>query len=690
MALPVIAATTAQTLTKDVDYSYEVGITEDVDSVSVSGLWLGLYYDWDDTTDTLTIAGTPRSEIADQQFVINATGPDGSVIRNVSYSVIDTPPKVQALPTYAIQAGKDINYPIILPTNVSSISVTGNLLGAYTEAADNILRGLLPAASGIRIKGTVYEDTPNTETEFTLKAGNSGGTTTLTGKIRLTTKDYGAYLIYDASQQLAWLDLYTTDHTDTIQGTVNFITTTTVTGDTETTTQSTYEIYYWVYIDSVNENVSTSCKILDTYNESYMPIYPVAGHTNYLRIYLNDNLNAQNFDLWRGNPLWFQNSYVIGSEYEWRIEFDAALGWDPGPWISETETIAAFSEPRLTRTLNETRTWQPDITMELSRYIGQGAYAFITTSGTNLSADIDIRFLGNAFSNVTLRIEDFDPTVDSATSWEFNNGDGTVTATAGMHSATTTTISERVICVNNQTADHLLVFDVSGDDGTEAGIDAARQLPSSLPIPSGVANIGNDQVAVTNQNNNRIHIFASDFTGTQTTTVVSQVKQLNFPSGWTNPRGITSIGEDTIAVVDSGRDDIGIFDISGANNTTMTLNKSFPLASTWLSLQGIAYLGNDKVAVLDNGLDDVGIFDISGTSGTTLSPEKTLSLPSGWPSPQGISAYGTDTVAIVDNNQDDIGIFDISGADGTTLSATKILSIPTTYGNVLGIALLDE
>ena len=205
-----------------------------------------------------------------------------------------------------------------------------------------------------------------------------------------------------------------------------------------------------------------------------------------------------------------------------------------------------------------------------------------------------------------------------------------------------------------------------------------------MPVSLSVSII--QRVTVASRDRDDIGIF--DISGVNDS-IATLNKTLNLPSGWGNSNGITSLDNNKVAVVDNGRDDIGIFDISGANDTDATLDKFLNLPSGWGSPSGITSLGNNKVAVVDATRDDIGIFDISGANDTDATLDKRLHLLSGWHSPTGITPLGNNKVAVVDSGRDDIGIFDISGANDSTITPDKYLNLPSGW-NPSGITSLGN
>ena len=246
-------------------------------------------------------------------------------------------------------------------------------------------------------------------------------------------------------------------------------------------------------------------------------------------------------------------------------------------------------------------------------------------------------------------------------------------------------ISELSVAVVEASRDDIGIFDISGSNESEAVLNKYLNLPSGWINPRGITSLGNNKVAVVDASRDDIGIF--DISGSNASEAVLD-KYLSLPSGWSLPTGITSLSNNKVAVVDFLGDDIGIFDISGSNASEAVLDKYLNLPSGWSIATGITSLGNDKVVVNAPELSIIGIIDISGSNASDAVLDKYFNLTSLFPNPQGIAYLGSDKLVIAEGLNDDIIISDISGNTNTDLVLDKYLNLPSGWTIPTGITLL--
>lgn len=213
-----------------------------------------------------------------------------------------------------------------------------------------------------------------------------------------------------------------------------------------------------------------------------------------------------------------------------------------------------------------------------------------------------------------------------------------------------------------------------------------------------MASLGNSRVTLAGSREFPIYDFSGSG-GVNTSTVVE--KTLDYPAAWhTDGRvenSVAYLGSNKIALVNRRRDDIGIFDISGADGTEMVLDKYFNFPSGWENALSATSLGNNKIAVLDYSRSSrrIGIFDVSGANETDATLDKYLRIASGdMIYVDAITYLGDNKVAVsnADGPTSDadqrLGIFDISGGNATSAVLERMYSLPSNVSDQSGITLL--
>ena len=153
MATPTIEAISTQEITIDTDYELEIGITNDPEEVTVEGLWVGWYYDWDAATDTLTIKGNAR-RLAMEAFwtvIAKETAASTPVTRDISYNVIHAAPII-TLPD-DLEFGRGFNYDDF----PEEIEIANEPIIARVEGSQVGLV-FVPSENGIQITGQIPDD----------------------------------------------------------------------------------------------------------------------------------------------------------------------------------------------------------------------------------------------------------------------------------------------------------------------------------------------------------------------------------------------------------------------------------------------------------------------------------------------------------------------------------------------------
>lgn len=400
--------------------------------------------------------------------------------------------------------------------------------------------------------------------------------------------------------------------------------------------------------------------------------------------------------------------------YEYRYKTTAAATW--GAWTdngtSLTFTISSLTNgtsydvqaravnavgnslSSATQTATPTAVSVPDTpTLSLSAGNTQ-IFGTITAGGTGGSPITALQFQYKATTDATwgawvdATLSDGTFTISlltNGTSYDVRARAVNAIGNSGLTATESVTPAIFVVVVDSS-LDRIGIFSTAGSNGSTLSPEKYLNLPSGWGNPQGITRIAANKVAILDASRNDIGVF--DISGANESEATLD-KYLNL--SWSSDlRGLTQISENKIAVLRSPLNDthrIGIFDISGGNNTNATLDKQLYLPSNYTRSRGITKIAENKVAVIDFSLDDIGIFNISGANNANLSDEKTLNLPSSFAISVGITYIGNDKVAIVDTDYDDIGIFDISGANNANLSAEKTLSLPSGWSNPSGIAL---
>ena len=209
------------------------------------------------------------------------------------------------------------------------------------------------------------------------------------------------------------------------------------------------------------------------------------------------------------------------------------------------------------------------------------------------------------------------------------------------------------------------------------------------------------KVALVDSSRDDIGIF--DISSVASGSNLSYEKYFNLPSGWSNPVGITKIAPNKVAVLDNTRwappgqanrpGRIGIFDISGSSGSTLTAEKYFGIGlSSFLIIQlsGITYIGNNKVIITSSISSTVYTFDISGNSVNYLIPSENYSISY---SQSGITFLGDNRLACVHGGY--IRIYSMKNKNsGDMLDLEKTLRMTNVWNNKywtgIGITFLGD
>ena len=191
---------------------------------------------------------------------------------------------------------------------------------------------------------------------------------------------------------------------------------------------------------------------------------------------------------------------------------------------------------------------------------------------------------------------------------------------------------------------------------------------------------------------------------------VAQRARIAFSGQLRGPTGVTNVDNGRIAVTDADNDTIEIYNVptstttqSGAGIKEIELPTRFTMGSS--TPQGVAYLGGDRVAVavyLSSAISFIGvsIFSIAGDDGTQPAEEKFIQSPNGIYGLVGITYLGDNRkVAVLnsvpgfDPSDRSVSIFSIAGDDGTVAIEEKNIPVPTTgmdSGTLHGITYIGE
>ena len=224
-------------------------------------------------------------------------------------------------------------------------------------------------------------------------------------------------------------------------------------------------------------------------------------------------------------------------------------------------------------------------------------------------------------------------------------------------------------------------------------VHIAIAILNEVPNPSGITNIGNGRIAITNadnvnNDNDTITIYnVPTSTASQSGGAIQAMDlPMRFTQSSSTPRGVAYIGNNRVAVAVFSVSGIGfigvsIFSIAGDDGTQPAEEKFIESPNGIYGLVGITYLGDNRVAVLNsvsgfNPSDrSVSIFSIAGDDGTQATEEKNIPVPTtgmDGGTLQGITYIGEDKVAIVATSTstsfDNFLVISIAGDDGDTPS----------------------
>ena len=176
VAVPLsIEVLDAQALTLNTDYDIEIEIVGQPEEVTAEGKWDGWYYDWDASTELLTISGNANTVLSDATWALTAKKGTQTVEEDVDYSVAPPAPVITEPQNLTITAGTDYEatpIAIAIANSPSVVRMEGLLVGLYFEVTGTV----------VEIKGMLPSDVDLTVTSGTLEiyASNGGGEDTVT------------------------------------------------------------------------------------------------------------------------------------------------------------------------------------------------------------------------------------------------------------------------------------------------------------------------------------------------------------------------------------------------------------------------------------------------------------------------------------------------------------------------------
>ena len=176
MAAPVISAVNTQTITVDVDYVLNVGITG-IDtsvaghSVEVEGLFTRFYYSWNQTDNRVEIRGKPHRLYSGETFTITAINPDGTTTLTAAWSVVYAAPVIDEIGERSVFKGADNFIFLEVRNRPTLLRADGLWLGMDAEPA------VLQEKEGIALTGLVPIDAEFTvsQRDTEIYAENDGG-----------------------------------------------------------------------------------------------------------------------------------------------------------------------------------------------------------------------------------------------------------------------------------------------------------------------------------------------------------------------------------------------------------------------------------------------------------------------------------------------------------------------------------
>ena len=180
--VPIIDIVDEQFLVIDADYSITFNIQNGPTTVTVEGLYKGMFdYDWDSDNGECTIEGHPELLIFGEIWTVTATKGRYTRTRKIIWNVVPAAPVIAEPGIIEVVKGVDFRHSISIRNKANLIDVRGLLVGADFEASD----------PGVDIVGNIDRDLEFTVSDapFDVFAQNGGGSDEKTGILRLS--DFG-------------------------------------------------------------------------------------------------------------------------------------------------------------------------------------------------------------------------------------------------------------------------------------------------------------------------------------------------------------------------------------------------------------------------------------------------------------------------------------------------------------------
>ena len=187
-AIPVIERIDTQFLELTEDFNVPINITGGTaDKVSVRGLALGSYAEFDETNQRINIIGNANKLITDGMWRCFASGPNGDATSvNQIFNYVEVAPVVSSLSKQDVFI--IISNEILIPisNNPSDGSVTTELIGLEHELVDNVGNGM---NTHMRIYGTLPAGVNFgiDEGSFSIMGTNTGGDHSAITEFRINT-----------------------------------------------------------------------------------------------------------------------------------------------------------------------------------------------------------------------------------------------------------------------------------------------------------------------------------------------------------------------------------------------------------------------------------------------------------------------------------------------------------------------